>query len=171
MRVFIGLPVDCVWNSGSDLQAGVEIYHWGYFGFRSFWVTKMTPFWDPKFPPPVWSIGGPISPCPQKARTQFQIVHLDMSPRSCLLSCGSWGLPWLGGQPVGTTPILVDLASLPQVANPWRPDAGASEGTRFGERSRNFLLEGHRVSCLVPTSGRSAQGVNFGVFRANIRLG
>ena len=29
MGVAIGLPVDCIWNSGSDLQAGVEIYHFG----------------------------------------------------------------------------------------------------------------------------------------------
>ena len=26
MGVFVGLPVDRVWNGGSDLQAGVEIY-------------------------------------------------------------------------------------------------------------------------------------------------
>ena len=28
MGVFVGLPVDGVWNGGSDLQAGVEIYYW-----------------------------------------------------------------------------------------------------------------------------------------------
>ena len=28
MGVFIGLQVDSVWNGGSDLQAGVEIYYW-----------------------------------------------------------------------------------------------------------------------------------------------
>ena len=28
MGVFVGLPVDRVWNGGSDLQAGVEIYYW-----------------------------------------------------------------------------------------------------------------------------------------------
>ena len=27
MRVLFGLPVDRVWNGGSDLQAGVEIYY------------------------------------------------------------------------------------------------------------------------------------------------
>ena len=26
--VSVGLPVDGVWNGGSDLQAGVEIYYW-----------------------------------------------------------------------------------------------------------------------------------------------
>ena len=25
---WIGLQVDCVWNGGSDLQAGMEIYNW-----------------------------------------------------------------------------------------------------------------------------------------------
>ena len=28
MGVFVGLPVDGVWNGRSDLQAGVEIYYW-----------------------------------------------------------------------------------------------------------------------------------------------
>ena len=41
----------------------------------------------------------------------------------------------------------------------------------LGEGFSEFLLEGHRVSCLVPISGWSRRGVNFGVFRANISLG
>ena len=53
----------------------------------------------------------------------------------------------------------------------WCPDAGTSERTRLGEGSREFVLEGHRVSCLVPTSGGSGRGVRFGVFGANISLG
>ena len=57
------------------------------------------------------------------------------------------------------------------MAKPWRPDAGDSEGARLGEGSGEFLVEEHRVSCLVPTAGWSRQGVNFGVFRANISLG
>ena len=28
MGVLVVVPVDCVWNGGSDLQAGVEIYYW-----------------------------------------------------------------------------------------------------------------------------------------------
>ena len=44
------------------------------------------------------------------------------------------------------------------------PDAETSKGTRLGEGSREFVLEGHRVSCLVPTSGGSGRGVNFGDF-------
>ena len=30
MEFFFGLLVDGIWNDGSDLQAGVEIYRWGY---------------------------------------------------------------------------------------------------------------------------------------------
>ena len=30
MGVFVIVPVDRVWNGGSDLQAGVEIYYWGH---------------------------------------------------------------------------------------------------------------------------------------------
>ena len=57
------------------------------------------------------------------------------------------------------------------MAKPLRPDAGDSEGARLGEGSREFVPEGHRVSCVVPTSGWSGRGVNFAVFRANISLG
>ena len=79
--------------------------------FGSFRAAKMTPFWDPDFtPPPVWSIGGPISLCPQGAWTKFQLVPSDMSPRSWLLSCGPLALPWPGKPRVGMTPILVILA-------------------------------------------------------------
>ena len=124
----------------------------------------MTPFWDPNFTPPVWSIGGPISLCRQGARTFFQVVHADIGPNSRLLPCEQLALPWLGEPRVGMTPILVILASSPHLTNPWCPDAGTSEGTRLGEGSREFVIEGHRVSCLVPTSGRSGQGVNFGEF-------
>ena len=55
--------------------------------------------------------------------------------------------------------------------NPWCPDAGTSEGTRLGEGSREVVCQEHRVSCLVPTSRGSGQGVNFGVFGANVSLG
>ena len=32
MEVSVGLLVDCLWNGGSDLQAGVEIYYWEHPG-------------------------------------------------------------------------------------------------------------------------------------------
>ena len=35
MGVYIGILVDRMRNDGSDLQAGVEIYHWGY---PQFWI-------------------------------------------------------------------------------------------------------------------------------------
>ena len=114
---------------------------------------------------------GPISLFPHEARTQFQVVHSDIGLRSCLLSCGSLALPWPGEPGVGMTPILVILASWPHLTNPWYPDAGTTEGTRLGEGSRELVREGHRVSCLVPTSGGSRGGVNFGFFGANISLG
>ena len=63
MGVFVALPVDRVWNGGSDLQAGVEIYHWGD---PRFWLTLSSqndPLLGPQFQPPVWSIGSPISVC------------------------------------------------------------------------------------------------------------
>ena len=71
----------------------------------------MTPYWDPNFTPPVWSIGGPISLCPHAAWTQFQVVHSDIDSRSCLLTCEPLALPWPGEPRVGMTPILVTLAS------------------------------------------------------------
>ena len=171
MGVSVGLPVDRVWNGESDLQAGVEIYYWEHPEFWFISSSQNDPILGPKFPPSVWSIGGPISLCPQGARTQFQVVHSEMSPRSCLLTCVPLALPWPGEPHVGMTPILVILASGPHLTNLCCPDAGTSEGTRLGEGSREFVLEGHRVSCLVPTSGGSGRGVNFGVFQANISLG
>ena len=132
-----------------------------------FWLISSSqndPLLGPQFHPPVWSIGGPISLCPRGAQTQFQVVHSDESVRSCVLSCGSLALPWPGEPRVRMMPILVILASRPHLTNPWCPDAGTSERTRLGEGSRKFVLEEHRVSCLVPTSGRSGRGVNFGDF-------
>ena len=79
--------------------------------FGSFRAAKMTPFWDPNFTPPVWSIGGPISLCPQGPWTKFQVVHSDMSLRSCHLSCEPSALPWPGEPCVRMVQILVILAS------------------------------------------------------------
>ena len=69
MGVFVALPVDRVWNGGSDLQAGVEIY---YSEHPDFWLISSSqndPILGPQFHPSVWSIGGPIPLCPQGART------------------------------------------------------------------------------------------------------
>ena len=111
MGVFAKLLVDRIWNGGSDLQAGVEIYHWGYPEFWLILSSQNDPLLGPQFHPPVWAIGGPISLCPWGVRTQFQVVHSDMYHRSCLLSCEPMVSPWPGKLAVGMTPILVILAS------------------------------------------------------------
>ena len=68
MEVYIGLLVDCIWNDRADLEAGVEIYHWGYPGFWLILSSQNDPLLGPQFQPPVWSIGGPISLCPWNVR-------------------------------------------------------------------------------------------------------
>ena len=52
MRVFFGLRVDRIWNGGSDVQAGVEIYHWGYPGFWLILSSQNDPLLGPPFHPP-----------------------------------------------------------------------------------------------------------------------
>ena len=52
MGVFVRLRVDCIWNGGSDLQAGVEIYHWGYPRFWLILSSKNDPLLGPQFHPP-----------------------------------------------------------------------------------------------------------------------
>ena len=52
MAVVVGLPVDRVWNGPSDLQAGVEIYHWGYQGFWLILSSQNDLLLGPKFYPP-----------------------------------------------------------------------------------------------------------------------
>ena len=69
MGVFVGLLVNCVWNGGTDLQAGVEIYYWEHPEFWLISSNQNDPLLGPQFQPPVWSIGGPICLCPQGART------------------------------------------------------------------------------------------------------
>ena len=69
MGVVVGLLVDRVWNGGSDLEAGVEIYYWGNPESWLISSSQKDPLLGPQFQPPVWSIGGPICLCPQEART------------------------------------------------------------------------------------------------------
>ena len=52
MGVSVGLPVDCIWNGGSDPQAGVEIYHWEYPGFWLILSSQNDPLLGPHFHPP-----------------------------------------------------------------------------------------------------------------------
>ena len=111
MGVSVGLPVDRVWNGRWDLQAGVEIYYWEHPKFWRISSSQNDPILGPRFPPSVWSIGGPITLSPGKARTQFQVSHSDISPRPHLLTCEQLASPWPGEPRVGMTPILVILAS------------------------------------------------------------
>ena len=60
MGVAVGLPVHRVWNGGSDVQAGVEIYYWEHPGFWLISAAKMTPFWDPDFPLPCGQLAAPF---------------------------------------------------------------------------------------------------------------
>ena len=71
----------------------------------------MTPFWDPNFTPPCGQLAAPYLSAHREPGPNFQVVHSDMSPRSCLLSCEALALPWSGEPRVGMTPILVILAS------------------------------------------------------------
>ena len=69
MGVSVGLPVEGVWIGGSYLQDGVEIYYWEHTEFWLISSSQNDPILGPQFPPSVWSIGGPISLCPQGVRT------------------------------------------------------------------------------------------------------
>ena len=71
----------------------------------------MTPFRDPNFTPPCGQLAAPYLCAHKEARTQFQVVHSDISPTSCVLSCELLALPWPGEPRVGMTPISVILAS------------------------------------------------------------
>ena len=59
MGVLVGLPVDGIWNGGSDLQAGVEIYHWGYPEFWLILSSQNDPLLGPQFHPPRVVVWGP----------------------------------------------------------------------------------------------------------------
>ena len=52
MGVFVGLLVDGIWNGGSDLQAGVEIYHWEHHRFWLILSCQNDPLLGPQFHPP-----------------------------------------------------------------------------------------------------------------------
>ena len=60
MGVSVRLPVDSVWNGGSDLQTGVEIYYWEHTEFWLIQAAKMTQFWDPNFPLPCGQLAAPF---------------------------------------------------------------------------------------------------------------
>ena len=52
MGLSVGLMVDRVWNGGSDLQAGVEIYYWEHPKFWLISSSQNDPLLGPQFHPP-----------------------------------------------------------------------------------------------------------------------
>ena len=71
MGVSVGLLMDRIWNGGSDLQAGVEIYHWGYPRFWLILSSQNDPLLAPQFQPP--------PPCGQLA-APYLSAHRDPGP-------------------------------------------------------------------------------------------
>ena len=60
MGVSVGLPVDYVWNGGSDLQADVEIYYWEHTEFWLISGSQNDQIWDPHFPLPCGQLAAPF---------------------------------------------------------------------------------------------------------------
>ena len=52
MEVYVALLVTGVWNGRSDLQAGVEIYHWEHPQFWLILSSQKDPLLGPQFHPP-----------------------------------------------------------------------------------------------------------------------
>ena len=52
MGVSVRLLVDCVWNGGSDLHAGVEIYYWEHPRLWLISSSQNDPLLGPQFHPP-----------------------------------------------------------------------------------------------------------------------
>ena len=71
----------------------------------------MNPFWDPNFTPPCGLLAASYLYAHKEPGLNFKLVHSEIGPRSCLLSCEPLALPWPGRSRVGMTPILVTLAS------------------------------------------------------------
>ena len=74
MGVSVGLMVDRVWNDGSDLQAGVEIYYWEHPKFWLISSSQNDPLLGPQFHPP---------PCGQLA-APYLYAHREPGPNSKL---------------------------------------------------------------------------------------
>ena len=73
MAVIARLPVVGVWNGGSELQAGLEIYYWEHPNFGWFRAAKMTPFWDPNFTPPCGQLAAPYLNAHREPRPNFKL--------------------------------------------------------------------------------------------------
>ena len=74
MGVFIRLLWDRMWNGGSNLPAGVEIYHWEYLRFWLILGNQNDPlFGTPISPPRVVSWRSHISEAKLKPRPNFEL--------------------------------------------------------------------------------------------------
>ena len=73
MGVSVELPLDRVWNGGSDLQAGVEIYYWEHPEFWLISSSQNDPIWDSNFPLPCGQLAAP-----------FLYAHREPGPKSKL---------------------------------------------------------------------------------------
>ena len=59
--------MDHIWNGRSDLQAGVEIYHWEYPGFWLILSSQNDPLLGPQFHPPCGQLVAPYLSAHMKA--------------------------------------------------------------------------------------------------------
>ena len=73
MGVFVRRPMDRIWNGGSDLQGGEEIYDWGYPIFWLILGSQNDPLWDPDFSPRCGQLAAP-----------YLFAHKDPGPNSKL---------------------------------------------------------------------------------------
>ena len=74
MGVYVGLPVDRVWDGRSDLEGGVEIYYWEH---PKFWLILSSQN-DPLF-------GTPISP--PRVVTWRPHIFMPTGSRDLIANC------------------------------------------------------------------------------------
>ena len=73
MEVYVGLPLDRVWNGESDLQAGVEIYYWEHPKFWLISSIQNDSLWDPNFNPPCGQLAVPYVFAHKKTGPNFKL--------------------------------------------------------------------------------------------------
>ena len=67
------LLVDHVWNGGSDLQAGVEIYYWEHPKFWLISGSQNDPLLRPQFQPPCGQLAAPYLHAHKKPGPNFNL--------------------------------------------------------------------------------------------------
>ena len=100
MGVLIGLSVDRIWNGGSDLQAGVEEYHWEYPRFWLILSSQNDPPLGPQFHPPCGQLAAPYlyaqkDPAPNhRLCNQMKVLDPTFYPVSHWPCPGRASHPW-----------------------------------------------------------------------------